>query len=456
MATTILIFALLAIIVFLLVVSSVVLKRMDGDKDKKKGNKKKKRHKDTETLMREAKKKLTSNPKDPEALMTIAEIYFSEGSWETAFRTYNMLIELSPSYSEIPEFLVTLRSALAAIKLGKLEDAYKNLVVARTLQMDHFEVNFNLGFLEFKRKNYEKAIILLKAAESQDPEHLDTKRYLGQAFAKAKKYKDAISRLNKVVDAQPEDKPSLFVIAQCYYEAGQNDRALRIFSHLRPDPSWGPQASLYAGTINTKLRKYDQAQLDFEIGLRHENIPTDILLELKYRLASAYTRNQELDRALPLLHEIRAINPNYKDVSSQISSGSELQQNQNLQTYLMAPPSEFVTLCRKLSSSFFPQSQTKITDISVQRSEYTDILAEVETSKWVDVILFRYIRSTGQVGEFMLRDFHSRIKELKAGRGLCFSAGKFTEGAHAFVEARLIDLISKEELLKRLRALSRR
>ncbi|THB66085.1 MAG: hypothetical protein D6B26_03140, partial [Spirochaetaceae bacterium] len=201
MATTILIFALLAIIVFLLVVSSVVLKRMDGDKDKKKGNKKKKRHKDTETLMREAKKKLTSNPKDPEALMTIAEIYFSEGSWETAFRTYNMLIELSPSYSEIPEFLVTLRSALAAIKLGKLEDAYKNLVVARTLQMDHFEVNFNLGFLEFKRKNYEKAIILLKAAESQDPEHLDTKRYLGQAFAKAKKYKDAISRLNKVVDA---------------------------------------------------------------------------------------------------------------------------------------------------------------------------------------------------------------------------------------------------------------
>ncbi|MFW5801824.1 MAG: restriction endonuclease, partial [Spirochaeta sp.] len=118
--------------------------------------------------------------------------------------------------------------------------------------------------------------------------------------------------------------------------------------------------------------------------------------------------------------------------------------------------SEFVTLCRKLTSTYFPQSQTKITDISVQKSEYTDILAEIETSKWMDVILFRFIRSTGQVGEFMLRDFHGRIKELKAGRGLCFTAGQFTEGAEAFVEARLIDLISKDELLKRLRALSRR
>ncbi len=406
--------------------------------------------------MREAKKKLASNPKDPDSLMIMADVYFNEASWEKAFRTYEILIELSPSYPEIPEFQVTLRSALAAIKLQRYEDAYKNLIIARTLESDNFDVNFNLGFLEFKRKSYEKAILLLRAAETQDPEHLDTRRYLGQSFAKAKKFHDALTRLNKVVEAEPEDKASMFLIAQCYFEGGNNDKALRIFSHLRPDPTWGPQSSLYAGTINSKLRKYDQAQLDFEIGLRHEKIPTEILLELKYRLANAYTRNQEIDKALPLLHEIRAINPRYKDVQSQITSASELHQNRNLQTYLMAPPSEFVTLCRKLSSSFFPQSQTKITDISVQRSEYADILAEVETSKWVDVILFRYIRATGQVGEFMLRDFHSRIKELKAGRGLCFSAGQFTEGATAFVEARLIDLISKDELLKRLRKLPSR
>ncbi|AFG38760.1 tetratricopeptide repeat protein [Spirochaeta africana] len=443
----------LAVVIFLLLAVTLAVRNSDPGGGKRASRK---RNKDAATLMKEAKKKLASNPKDADALLTMADIHFEEGAWEKCFRTYEILIDLSPSHPQIPEFHVTLRHALAAMKLKRYEDAYKSMVVARTLQADQFDVNYNLGFLEYQRKNYEKAIQLLRAAETQEPEHIDTRRYLGQAYAKAKKYKDAINRLKSVVDAQPDDKASLFIMAQCFYDSGQNEKALRIFSHLRPDPKWGPQASLYAGTINVKLRRYEQAQLDFEIGLRHQQIPTDIMLELKYRLAAAYSRNQELDRALPLLHEIRNTNPNYKDVQAQIASASELHQNRNLQTYLIAPPSEFVTLCRKLTSSYFPQSQTKITDISVQKSEYTDILAEIETSKWMDVILFRFIRSTGQVGEFMLRDFHGRIKECKAGRGLCFTAGKFTEGAEAFVEARLIDLIPKDELLKRLRALSRR
>lgn len=440
-------------IILILLLAALTMKRNDSQS---KSAKKHKRKKDTATLLKEASKRLASNPKDPDALLTVADISYAEGEWEKAFRTYELLIDLSPSYPQIPEFHVNLRHSLAGIRLNRYDDAYKSIVVARTLQPDEFKVNYNLGFLEFQRKNYEKAVHFLRAAETQEPDHIDTRRYLGQALAKTKKFKDAITRLSSVVNAQPEDKASLFAMAQCHYDSGQNDKALRIFSHLRPDPKWGPQASLYAGTINVKLRKYEQAQMDFEIGLRHDNIKSDIKLELKYRLAAAYTRDQELDRALPLLQEIRTVNPNYKDVQAQIASASELNQNKNLQTYLIAPPSEFVTLCRKLTSSYFPQSQTKITDISIQRSEYTDILAEIETSKWMDVILFRYIRSTGQVGEFMLRDFHGRIKDLKAGRGLCFSAGQYTEGAESFVEARLIDLIPKDELLKRLRAIGRR
>jgi hypothetical protein len=90
----------------------------------------------------------------------------------------------------------------------------------------------------------------------------------------------------------------------------------------------------------------------------------------------------------------------------------------------------------------------------VNKNEYADILADIETVRWQDTMLFRFIRTTGQVGELMLRDMHGRIKELHAGRGYCLAAGTFTEGAVAFVEARLIDLIDKEELSKVLRRTS--
>ncbi len=324
------------------------------------------------------------------------------------------------------------------------------MILARSLRSDVFEVEHNLGFLEYRRRNYEKATTLLNAAWDMQPDHLETQKYLGLSLYRIHKYKEAISILRKVVEQRPDDKETLFIIAQCYYELGQMEQSIRIFSHLRADPAFGPQACLHAGILRINARQYEQAQMDFEIGLRHKDIKPEIALELKYRLAAAYSKTQDINRALPLLSDIYAVDPGYKDVSAQIQRVRELAGNQNLQTFLLSPVSDFVALCRKVVGGYFPHSTVKVTDISVARNEYADILTDVETDTWQDIILFRFIRTTGPVGELLLRDFHSRLKEVKAGRGLCLSAGEFTEEAKKFVEARLIDLIEKEQLLKLL------
>ena len=124
--------------------------------------------------------------------------------------------------------------------------------------------------------------------------------------------------------------------------------------------------------------------------------------------------------------------------------------NRNLQVYLLAPTSDFITLCRKITLSFFPKAKIKITDISVQKNDWADILAEVETTRWSDVVLFRMIRTTGTIGELVVRDFHARIKDLKAGKGYCLSAGVFSDEAKRFVEARLIDLMEKDKMMSLL------
>ena len=191
--------------------------------------------------------------------------------------------------------------------------------------------------------------------------------------------------------------------------------------------------------------------MDFQIGLRHNDIPPEVSLEIRYRLAATYTRKQQVDKALGVLQDIARVNPTYKDVQAQIERSRELAGNRNLQTYLMGATSEFVGLCRRVVTGYFPRSQTKITDIAVSHSDHIDILAEVHTAKWEDVVLFRFVRSGSAVGELVLRDLHSRIKELHAGRGLCVCAGQFSEGAISFVEARLIDLIDKEQLTKLLK-----
>ena len=117
-----------------------------------------------------------------------------------------------------------------------------------------------------------------------------------------------------------------------------------------------------------------------------------------------------------------------------------------LQIFLLASNPEFLALCRKIVTHFFEKAKVKISSISLNKSEFADILSEVHTKHWEDIVLFRFIRTTGTVGELIVRDLYASCKEHKADRGYCIIAGDYSDSAKQFVEARLIDLIDKNQI----------
>ena len=415
-----------------------------------------KRVKGRDAIMRDANKRLAHNPRDHEALLIAGDIYYQEETWDLAFRTYETLGEMTTLHPTMDEFLINQRCGVAAMKLNQVNEAYKALNKALSINPADFEVNYNLGSLEFQRKSYEKAIQHFSKARIRDPEHAPTLRGLGHSLFKTKKYKEALAFIRKAIDLAPDDKESLYTLAECYFEANQTEQALKIFAHLRADPAMGPNSCLFSGTISMNQHQYAKAIEDFEIGLRHETIKPEILIELQYRLASAYLRQNEIGKAIPLLREIQGVNANYKDVNTLIDRYKELNANKNLQIYLMSPQADFIALCRKIVMNYYGKAKVKITNISVQKNEWTDILAEIDTPKWSDLVMFRFNRSQGSVGELIVRDFHSHIKEVKAGKGICITPGGFSEEAKRYTEARLIDLITKERLVSMLNTLEAR
>jgi tetratricopeptide (TPR) repeat protein len=445
----------IVIILVFAVVLSVLMSAKKGEVPSV-GGKKRLQGKDRAQMLKEANRRLASNPKDLGALTAMGAVAWDDQDWERAFKAYEVVVEAGAGNPEVNEFEANERYGIAALKLGRPEDAYRGLMVARSFKQDDFEVDYNLGVLEYQRKAYEKAVALLKQAVNAQPEHAAALRYLGNAYFKVKAYKEALVSLRKAIDLEPDDKESLFAAAECYYELGNLDQALKIFSHLRADPSLGPSASLFAGTVHLNQRQYDRAVADFEIGLKHQNTKPETVAELKYRLAAAALKMQDIGKAVGLLNEIQSVYPNFKDVPSLLVKYKELNSNRNLQIFLLGSTSDFVTLCRKVALLYFPKAKVKITDISVQGNDWADILAEIETSKWSDLILFRFIRSQGTVGELSVRDFHARVKDLKAGKGYCITAGIFSEEAKRFVEARLIDLIEKQVLMQTLNSIDAR
>ncbi len=430
--------------VILIVTFALLLLSLLGRKPGEKGPKREKR-KDRGTIIREATRRLAANPRDPDGLSAMGNIHYQEQDWEKAYPIYEILIDLAPGNPKLDEFEAALRYGVSAIKTNRLQEAIKGLLMARKLKPNHFEVNYNLGYICYLQKEYEKAVPFLRQALITDSENVLAQRYMGFSLHRTHRYRDALAYLKKAIDLQPEDKESLFAMAECLFESGAVDRSLKIFSHLRPDPVLGPQSALYAGIIHAQMNQHDKAVLDFEIGLRHESIPKEINNELLYKMAVTLIKYQDIPRALGTLKDLQKITPGYKDVPALILRYQELNQNKNLQTYLMAVQSEFVSLCRKIVVQFYPGAKVKITDISVF-ADYTDIVSEIDTPKWSDIVIFRFFRSQGSVGELLLRDFHGRIKDLKAGKGICMSAGVYSDESRRFTEGRPIDLFDKDQL----------
>jgi tetratricopeptide (TPR) repeat protein len=433
----------------LLVIAAVLLFNRDRRKDSSARADRRSR----DAIIREATRKLAQDPRDVPSLLDLAPIVFGEDDYQSAYKYYRALVSLCATNPQIDEFEVNLRLGQSAVKIKKGEEAFKHLQVARSLRPDEFEVNFNLGLMEYSRKNLQRAVEFFRIAHSQRPDDVPTNRYLGHSLYSQKAYGDAIEVLQRVLDFEPGDKKAQFLLAKSYYAVKQHDLALQIFSRLRTDSDIGAISALHAGTLNTNAKKFDAALEDFDIGLRHETIKQPVFLELKYRLAEVYLKTGELSGALRLWKEINTLRPDYKDVSQKIGQFQEVNANRFLQTFLMGESSEFVTLCRRIANRYYGGASSKLIDINLRKGEYADILAHVRTAQWEDQVLFRFVRSQGAIGEFLLRDLYVHAKDIHAPRAVCITSGVFTEQARGFVEARMIDLVEKDDLIKRLKKL---
>ncbi|MCR4789926.1 MAG: tetratricopeptide repeat protein [Treponemataceae bacterium] len=414
---------------------------------KKKIKPKSSRQKGRQTIINEATKKLASDPHNVQALQELGELYYQEKNWEKAMPLFSALVGLAKSRKGINEGDANLKLGVCSINCNNPQQAFNALMASRKIDADNFEVNFYMGKTLHALKEYEKAIPILKKAIAINNEIGETYELLGKTYYDAKKFRDALSYLKKALDFRPDDKELFFKLADSLVEAGNSDKAIKIFMHLRPDPEYGAQSCLAAGKYHMRMNQFDEAIKDFEIGVKHQKAPVDVQMEIKYRLATCYLNSNNIPAGLAMLKSIQASNPNYKDVSVLISKYQELNQNSNLKTFLIGTTSEFVALCRRIVVVYYKNSRVKIMDINVT-SECAEILAEIDTDKWEDFVMFRFYRTTGSTGEFFIRDFHAKIRDEKAGRGICFTAGTYTEEARAFTEGRPIDLVEKTTLSK--------
>ena len=403
-------------------------------------------------VIRECSKKLARDPRNVQALSTLGDLYYNEQNWDKAFPLYNLLFDLISTHVEIDAGKTAARQGISAFHIERFEDAERGLLAACKFEPDNFDANFYLGRLMYQKNEYEKAVLCLRKAKAVNPDAAEVDEPLGLSYFKSQHYRESIPFLRRVLDENPTDKDALFAIATAMDKTGYGDKALKVFMHLRPHPQYGARSCLSAGLIHEHANQYQLAEQDYEIGLKLEDVPLDLQTTLRYRLANAHLAQKNIGKALVRLKEIQDTVPGYKDVPALIQRYQELNTNANLQTYIMSPTADFVALCRRFVTSYYSDATVKIEDSTVTQ-EFVEILCTVDTPRWEESELFRFYRSTGAIGELYVREFHSKLRDMKCDKGFCITAGAFTEGVHKFSEGRPIDLVEKGRLISMLKKL---
>jgi tetratricopeptide (TPR) repeat protein len=404
--------------------------------------------------IRDAQKKLAQNSHNSQALSDLSRLYYSEQQWEKAFPLLSTMFDIAPAHKEFNLAEIGLRLGICSLKLGRIEEGMHGLIESYKLDSDNFEVNYYLGEASFETKNYQNAIPCLKKALSFKPNAPNAIKWIGLSLYYQKHYKESLPYCNKALEADSSNTELLFAMAEGLENTGNRTKAFQVYQHLRNDPEYGSKSCFAAGMMYQNDNMPDKAIEAFEFALQSHTAPPELLNDLHYRLGAAYIKSGNLSKGLQNLQILQTESPGYKDVDNLINRYQEINQNSNLQVYLMGSNAEFTTLCRKIATAVFPKSRIHITEM-VPHGEMVDMVAEVQTTKWEDVVLFRFIRSAGTVGELYIRELHEKLKDIKAGRGIYISAGIFQESARKFVEVRPIDLIDKTALVKILKSVGK-
>lgn len=395
-------------------------------------------------------KKLLHDPFNVEALIGLGKIYFNAGAYDKAFPLYQKLFAMTKTNLNINQMQVAQAYGVSAYKIQKFDcakEAFKKVVV---LDPRNYNGNYYLGKLFFDSGDYDNAVKFLKNATIADAESSAACEALGFALFETKRFHEALPYIRRAIDAKPQDKKLLFYFASALEQCTMDDKALKVFMHLRSDMEYGPQSCLFCGRLHDKMGQFELAMQDYGIALKIEGVKPDLKVEILYNLAQDYIRSHSISDALHYLQAIMSINPQYKDVPRLVATYGELSQNNNLQAYLMSGPSDFVVLCKKIVMGYYKNAYVKIVSVEVSSSN-VDIQCSVETTRWTSNELFRFFRTSSVVGQLLVVDCYNKVKDSKFDKGYCVAAGTFSEESKKFVDGRPIDLFGKNELLKVLK-----
>ena len=190
--------------------------------------------------------------------------------------------------------------------IDDLGNAKKYLERVVKLNPPTLEAYALLASVYSKQRDYASAVSAFNKVIKLDPARAEAYFGLGEIYFRMQRWSDAIAALEKGVSLNSANKEALFTIGNAYEELRDFAKAADAYEkylNSKPVSTW--TGYLRLGLSRMELGQYDQAVAALEEALKAQ--PRDI--NVNYRLAQAYEKAGQLDKAEAAYKSLAGLNP---------------------------------------------------------------------------------------------------------------------------------------------------
>lgn len=391
----------------------------------------------------------------------LAGLLLNNKSYLSAIKEYLIIIDHTQTNREINEVEYLNKIAHVYMLMENYEDAKKYYLISKSKDDLNLEANFQLGNIEMIKDNFEKADFYYNLAYKIDPDNLELKKLYAICNFKMNNFKNANEKLLKYLSDKNNDEEAVYYLAYTYYHLNNFEEAVKNFMYLKSSEKFAAESFYTLGNIRLNQRKYIQAIEDFNnCLLKGSYKDINKLSEINYLIAECYFHENDLVKAIQYWQKIFEMDPDYKDVRLKLNNYSEISSNYYLEMYLIGSVNQFIKICKLIVQYYIKhfsplKGKVKFLESNTSSEGSLQILAEVTSGNFIEQNLFVFLRSATTIGDVTIREHYNILKEKKADKGICITAGNFSDSVKQFIESRMIKLIEREQLMEILDNISK-
>jgi tetratricopeptide (TPR) repeat protein len=235
---------------------------------------------------------IAADPKDYSLHFNLALAFSLMGKHADAIPEYKKTLELKPDLYE-----AQLNLGISLLREKHPGDAVQYFSQAVGQKANDYRANYYLAAALLGAGDFSKAGQSYVAALAIDPKSPDAELGLAHAFAGENKLEDAAAHFKKAAELNASYRDDLLELATMYETAKQPEQAMAIYQQFPENP--GAQERM--GDLLLKAGKPADAIPCFQIAVSKS--PTEAN---RAALAEAYLKNNEPNKAQPLVEQILA------------------------------------------------------------------------------------------------------------------------------------------------------